>query len=95
VPREPASDLTALTGQMMRQREDKGSSLRFEAPDTYNIRHGLAADAASQKMRAALEKGRATLNAAQAEREWQAEEMGKVQGLKHTLRPGRGPTLGR
>lgn len=57
VPRELASDLAALTGLVMRQREDKGSSLRFEA-----------ADAASQKLRAALEKGREVLTAAQAER---------------------------
>jgi ATP-dependent exoDNAse (exonuclease V) alpha subunit len=30
VPRELAPDLTALTGQIVRQRDDKGSSLRFE-----------------------------------------------------------------
>jgi hypothetical protein len=94
VPRELAPDLAALTGQIMRQREDKGSSLRFEAAETYNMRHGLVDHAASQKMRAALEKGRQTLIAAQAERARQAEEMRKAQELKHTLRP-RGPRLGR
>jgi hypothetical protein len=81
----------------MRQREDKGSSLRFEAAETYNLRHGLAADAASQKLRATLEKGREVLTvAAQAERArlWQAEELRKAQELKHTLRP-RGPSMGR
>ena len=60
------------------------------------MRHGLAADAASVKMRAALEKGQEVLTAAaQAERERlrQAEELRKAQELKHTLRP-RGPTLG-
>jgi hypothetical protein len=59
------------------------------------MRHGLAADAASQKMRAALEKGGEALIAAQAERERlrQIEALRKAQELKHTLRP-RGPTLG-
>jgi hypothetical protein len=97
VPRELAPDLTALTGQIVRQREDKGSSLRFETAETYNMRHGLAADAASQKMRAALEKGREALVAAQAERVRlrlrQAEELRKAQEVKHTLKP-RGPILG-
>ncbi len=95
VPRELAPDLTALTGQIVRQREDKGSSLRFEAAETYNIRHGLAADAASQKMRAVLEKGREALIAAQAERARlrQAEELRKALELKHTFKP-RGATLG-
>ena len=95
VPRELAPDLTALTGQIVRQREDKGSSLRFETAETYNVRHGLAADAASQKMRAALDKGREALIAAQAERTRlrQIEELRKAQEMKHTLRP-RGPTLG-
>jgi Ti-type conjugative transfer relaxase TraA len=96
VPRELAPDLTALTGQIVRQREDKGSSLRFETAETYNVRHGLAADAASQKMRAVLEKGREALIAAQAERARlrQVEELEKAQELRHTLRPGRGPSLG-
>jgi hypothetical protein len=95
VPRELAPDLTALTGQIVRQREDKGSSLRFEAAETYNIRHGLAADAASAKLRAVLEKGREALVAAQAERArlCQVEELRKAQELKHTLKP-RGPILG-
>jgi Ti-type conjugative transfer relaxase TraA len=95
VPRELAPDLAALTGQIVRQREDKGSSLRFETDETYNVRHGLAADAASAKMRAALDKGREALVAAQAERVRlrQVEELRKAQELKHTLRP-RGPTLG-
>jgi Ti-type conjugative transfer relaxase TraA len=39
VPRELAPDLTALTGQIVRQREDKGSSLRFETAETYNVSH--------------------------------------------------------
>jgi Ti-type conjugative transfer relaxase TraA len=94
VPRELAPDLTALTGQIMRQREDKGSSLRFKAVDTKKMRQGLADDAASQKIRAALEKGRETLIAAKAERLRRAEELRKDQELRHTLRP-RGPSLGR
>jgi hypothetical protein len=94
VPRELAPDLTALTGQIMRQREDKGSSLRFKAVDTKKMRQVLADDAASQKIRAALEKGRETLIAAQAERLRRAEELRKDQELRHTLRP-RGPSLGR
>ena len=95
VPRELAPDLAALTGQIVRQREDKGSSLRFETAETYNLRHAMAADAASQKMRAALEKGREALISAQAERARlrQVEELRKAQELKHTLRP-RGPRLG-
>ncbi len=82
-------------------REDKGSSLRFEAAEVYNTRHGLAADAASQKIGAVLEKGREVLTAAQAERERieaerlrQAEELKKAQELKRTFRPGRGPSMG-
>ncbi len=97
VPRELAPDLTALTGQVMRQREDKGSSLRFEAAETYDMRHRLGAELFSQKLRATLEKGREVLTAAaQAERERlrQAEELRKAQELKHMLKPGRGPRLG-
>jgi hypothetical protein len=94
VPRELAPDLTALTGQIMRQREDKGASLRFEAAPTRRANSGLAADAASQKLRASLEKGREALVAAQAERARQAEEMKKAQELRNALRP-RGPRLGR
>lgn len=95
VPRELASDLMTLTGQIMRQREDKGASLRFEAAHTHHPQPGLAADAASQKLRTALEKGRQTLIAAQAERARQAEEMRKAQELRNTLRPGRGSGLER
>jgi Ti-type conjugative transfer relaxase TraA len=94
VPRELAPDLAALTGQIMRQREDKGASLRFEAAQVHGTRPGLEADAASQKLRASLEKGREALIAAQAERARQAEEMRKAQELRNTLRP-RGPRLGR
>ncbi len=95
VPRELAPDLLTLTGQILRQREDKGSSLRFETAETYSVRHGLAADAANQKMRAVLEKGREVLIAAQAERARlrQVEELRKAQELKHTLKP-RGPSMG-
>jgi hypothetical protein len=95
VPGALAPDLAALTGQIVRQRENKGSSLRFEAAETYNMRHGLEANVASAKMRAALEKGREALIAAQAERARlrQIEELRKAQELKHTLRP-RGPSLG-
>jgi Ti-type conjugative transfer relaxase TraA len=91
VPRELAPDLTALTGQIMRQREDKGASLRFEAAQTNRAHSGLAAD---QKLRASLEKGREALIAAQAERARQAEKMREAQELRDTLRP-RGPRLGR
>jgi len=95
VPHELAPDLTALTGQIMQRREDKGSSLRFEAADTHKMRHGLAADDASQKMRAALEKGREALVATQAERVWQVEEMRKAQELRNMFKPGHGPGLER
>jgi ATP-dependent exoDNAse (exonuclease V) alpha subunit len=97
VPRELAPDLTALTGQVMRQREDKGSSLRFEAAEAYDMRHRLGGELFSQKLRATLEKGREVLTAAaQAEQERlrQAEELRKAEELKHTLRP-RGPSMGR
>lgn len=94
VPRELAPDLTALTGQVMRQRDDKGSSLRFEAAEAYDMRHRLGGELFSQKLRATLEKGREVLTAAaQAERLRQAEELRKAQELKHTLRPGRGPRM--
>jgi hypothetical protein len=91
VPRELAPDLPALTGQIMRQREDKGASLRFEAAQSNRARSGLATD---QKLRASLAKGRETLIAAQAEQARQAEEIRKAQELRNTLRP-RGPRLGR
>lgn len=94
VPRELAPDLTALTGQIMRQREDKGASLRFEAAPSRRTNSGPAADAADQKLRASLEKGREALIAAQAERARQAEEMRKAQEQRNALRP-RGPRLGR
>jgi hypothetical protein len=96
VPRELAPDLTALTGQVMRQREDKGSSLRFEAAKAYDMRHRLGGELFSQKLRATLEKGREVLTAAaqtEQERLRQAEELRKAQEVKHTLRP-RGPSLG-
>jgi hypothetical protein len=103
VPRELAPDLTVLTGQILRQREDKGSSLRFETAETYDMRHGQAAETASQKMRTVLEKGREVLKAgqvAQAERERieaaqlrQAEELKRAEDLKYVPRP-RGPSLG-
>jgi Ti-type conjugative transfer relaxase TraA len=96
VPRELAPDLTALTSQVMRQRGDKGSSLRFEAAEAYDMRHRMGGELFSQKLRATLEKGREVLTAAaQAERERlrQAEELRKVQELKYTLRPS-GPTMG-
>lgn len=91
VPRELAPDLAALTGQIMRQREDKGASLRFEATQTNRAHSGVTGD---QKLRASLEKGREALIAAQAERARQAEEMRKAQELRNALRP-RGPRLGR
>ena len=94
VPRELAPDLAALTGQIMRQREDKGSSLRFEAARHRRTHSGPTADAAEQKLRASLEKGREALIAAQAERARQAEEMRRAQELRNMLRP-RGPRLGR
>ncbi len=94
VPKELAPNLDALTGQIMRQREDKGASLRFEAAPPRHALSGPAADAADQKLRASLEKGRETLIAAQAERARQAEEMRKAQELRNKLRP-RGPRLGR
>jgi Ti-type conjugative transfer relaxase TraA len=91
VPRELAPDLTALTGQVMRQREDKGSSLRFEAAEAYDMRHRMGGELFSQKLRATLEKGREVLTAAaQAER----ERLRQAEDLKHTLRP-RGPSMGR
>jgi hypothetical protein len=101
VPRELAPDMIALTGQILRQREDKGSSLRFETAETYEMRHGQAAETASQKMRAVLEKGREVLKAGQAERGRieaetlrQAEELRKAQEPSPMLRLGRGPRMG-
>jgi Ti-type conjugative transfer relaxase TraA len=104
VPRELAPDLTALTGQILRQREDKGSSLRFETAKTFDMRHGQAAATASQKMRTVLEKGREVLKAGQAERAErqrieaeglrQAEDLKKAQRLRQGPRQGRGPSFG-
>ena len=85
VPRELAPDLMAPTSQVMRQSDDKGSSLRFEAAEEYDMRHRLGGELFSQKLRAMLEKGREVLAAAaQAEREQlrQTEELRKAQELK-------------
>jgi Ti-type conjugative transfer relaxase TraA len=93
VPRELAPDMAMLTGQIMRQREDKGSSLRFGVTEANPARHGLTADAASQRLRTALEKGREVLIAGQVERvrQRQIEEQRKAQEPRHT----RGQGLGR
>ncbi len=65
--------------------------MRFGSAETFNVRHGLAADAASAKMRAALETGPKVLIPARAERArlWQIEELRNA----HSFKP-RGPMLG-
>jgi hypothetical protein len=66
VPRELAPDLTVLTGQIMRHREDKGSSLRFEARAAHGQRQGLDAQSANERLLKSLEQGREVLAAAKA-----------------------------
>jgi Ti-type conjugative transfer relaxase TraA len=97
VPRELAADLATLSRQIMRQREDRGSSLRFDAVPAREPRQGLDGEDARAKLGKALDHGREVLTAAaQAERERlrQAEELRKAHELKHTLKP-RGPSMGR
>ena len=98
VPRELVPpDLAALTGQVMRQREDKGSSLRFETAETYNMPPtGWQRMPPARSCVPCWRRGREALIAAQAERARlrQIEELLKAQEVKHTLRP-RGPSFGR
>lgn len=93
VPREMAPDLAVLSGQIMRQRQDRGASLRFEAVEARGPRQGLDAQSASQRLRKSLDHGREALIAAKVRAELEAERQRKVEGLHQTL--GRGPRLGR
>jgi Ti-type conjugative transfer relaxase TraA len=95
VPRELAPDLATLSGQIMRQREDRGSSLRFEAVAARGLRQGLDAGDARQKLGKALDHGREVLTAAKARAAMEAERQRQVKKLNQDHRLGRRPTLGR
>ena len=58
VPRDLAPNLEALAEQILRQREDRGSSLRFAIADKLQARQEQQAEAARERLRAALEKSR-------------------------------------
>lgn len=93
VPRELAPDLAALTGQIVRQREDKGSSLRFEVRAAPGQRQGLDAQSANERLRQSFERGRQVLANAKVRATLEAERQRQVQELKRGL--DQGPRLGR
>jgi ATP-dependent exoDNAse (exonuclease V) alpha subunit len=95
VPRDLAPDLATLSGQIMRQREDRGSSLRFEAVAARGPRQGLDGEDARQKLSKALDHGREVLTAAKARAAIEAERQRQVEKLNQGHRLGRGPRLGR
>jgi hypothetical protein len=95
VPRELAPDLATLSGQIMRQRVDRGSSLRFEAVAGRRPGQGLDAEDARQKLGKALDHGREVLTAAKARAAIEAERQRRVEKLNQGHRLDRGPSLGR
>jgi hypothetical protein len=73
----------------MRQREDRGSSLRFEAATARGPRQGLDAEDAQQKLRQALDRGREVLTAAKARAAVEAERQRQKENLNPAQRLGR------
>ena len=98
VPRDLAPDLATLAGQIVREREDRGTSLRFELARTYQARQEMDGQIARRKFRAALDGSRkiradqtakAVAEAAIAERERmrsEAERQHQAEELKKTQR---------
>lgn len=77
----------------MRQREDKGSSLRFDARAAPGQRQELEAQTANERLRKSLERGREALVAAKARATREAEKQRRAQEQNQRL--DRGPRLGR
>jgi len=93
VPRDLAPDLSALVGQIVRKREDRGASLRFEAADAYCERQAIEAQSISQQFRTAIEVSQAALMAAKAERERlliEAERQRQVEELQRVSETNKG-----
>ena len=75
--------LEALAEQILRQRDDRGSSLRFTTAGEYQVRQDQLATAARATLRAALAKSREVWGAAKAkaarEREQQRQQAAAVE----------------
>ena len=74
VPRDLAPDLDALAEQILRPRDDRGSSLRFATAEDYQARQQQRAATASKVFRAALDNSRAVRAAKAARKRLQSEE---------------------
>ncbi|MCA7121286.1 MAG: hypothetical protein LGL72_18240, partial [Acidibrevibacterium sp.] len=74
VPRDLAPDLDALAEQILRPRDDRGSSLRFATAEEYQARQQQQrAATASKVFRAALDNSRAVRAAKAARKRLQSE----------------------
>ncbi len=73
VPRDLAPDLDALAEQILRPRDDRGSSLRFDTAEDYQARQQQRAATASKVFRAALDNSRAVRAAKAARKRLQSE----------------------
>ena len=73
VPRDLAPDLDALAEQILRRRDDRGSSLRFATAEEYQARERQRAVTASEAFRAALDRSRALRAAKAAQKRPQPE----------------------
>ena len=73
VPRDLAPDLDALSEQILRRRDDRGSSLRFATAEDYQARQQQRAATASKVFRAALDRSRAVRAAKAAQKRLQSE----------------------
>ena len=89
VPRDLAPGLEALAGQILRRRDDRGSSLRFLTAEEYQARHERLAAAARETMRAALAGSRAVRAKAARKRElrWQPAAIPSAPGPEATAKP--------
>lgn len=84
VSRDLAPDLAALAEQILRRRDDRGSSLRFATAEDYQARQEQRATAASETFRAALATSR-NVRAAKA-----AHERERQQAAEATRAPNPG-----
>jgi ATP-dependent exoDNAse (exonuclease V) alpha subunit len=74
VSRDLAPDLEALAEQILRRRDDRGSSLRYATAEDYQARHEQRATAARETFRAALATSRNVRAAAKAARERERQQ---------------------
>ena len=90
VPRDLAPDLDALAEQILRRRDDRGSSLRFATAEDYQARQQQRAATASKVFRDALatsRKVRAAKAAAERERQRQPAEAPQAPNPETAARP--------